>query len=245
MYELRMPKFGLTMEEGTITKWYKKEGDYIKKGDPIFEVESEKIINDVESPVEGYLKKILVKEGETKRVGEIVGLIAETKEELREEVIEEKKVEIIASPSAKRLARERGVDLSKIKGSGPQGRITEKDVLDYLEKLEQTKFQIEELSYIRKEISKNLKKVYESAVIVTNFTKVDFTNLMNIKNEKLKEISITAILIKILSYVLKKFPKFNAHFDGEKIFKYNNINIGVATDTERGLIVPVIKMLKL
>lgn len=240
MYELRMPKFGLTMEEGVITKWFKKEGDYIKKGEVICEIESEKIVNDLESPVSGYLFKILVKEGESRKVGEIIGLIAEKEEELKEEVREEKEEAILASPSAKRLAKEMGVDLKKIKGSGPGGRILEKDVLEYVEKIE-VKEVVEELSSIRKEIIKNLKKSYENSVLVTNFTKVEFSFLMKIKREILKEISITSILIKILGEVLKKNSKFNAHFDGEKLIKYKDINIGVAVDTEQGVIVPVIK----
>lgn len=243
MYELRMPKFGLTMEEGIITKWYKSEYDYIKKGDIICEIESEKIVNDLESPVSGYLKKILVKEGESKKVGEVIALIAESEEELREEVSfrEKEEKEILASPSAKRLAKEKGVDLSKIKGSGPQGRILEKDVLDYLEKTKKTKEEEEELSPIRKDIIKNLKRSYEASILVTNVTKVDFSNILNLKRNNFKEISITSILVKIVSEVLKLNPKFNSHFDGEKLIKFKEINIGVATDTDKGLIVPVIK----
>lgn len=244
MYELRMPKFGLTMEEGVITKWYKSENDYIKKGEIICEIESEKIVNDLESPVSGYLKKILVKEGESKKVGEIIALIAESEEELREEVRiseKEEEKEILASPSAKRLAREKGIDLSKIKGSGPQGRILEKDVLDYLEKTKEVKEIIEEISPIRKDIIKNLKKSYESSILVTNVTKVEFSKILNLKRDNFKEISITSILVKIISEVLKVNQKFNSHFDGEKLIKFKEINIGIATDTDKGLIVPVIK----
>ncbi|MCX8095134.1 MAG: 2-oxo acid dehydrogenase subunit E2 [Caldisericia bacterium] len=245
MYELRMPKFGLTMEEGVITKWYKNEGDYIEKGEIVCEIESEKIINDLESPVSGILKKILVREGESKKVGDVIAIITEKDEEIREEVMETKKEkeekEILASPSAKRLAKEKGIDLTKIKGSGPGGRIIEKDILDYIEKQEKSEEVIEELSPIRKEIIKNLTKSYENTILVTNVTKVNFTYLMNIKKSLLKEISITSIILKIVSEVLKKHKKFNANFDGEKLIKFMDINIGIATDTERGLVVPVIK----
>ncbi|MCM8768028.1 MAG: 2-oxo acid dehydrogenase subunit E2 [Candidatus Omnitrophica bacterium] len=242
MYELRMPKFGLTMEDGVITKWYKKEGDFVNKGEVICEIESEKIVNDLESPVSGYIKEILVKEGESQKVGEVIALISESEEELQKEVkFEQKDKEILASPSAKRLAKEKGVDLSKIKGSGPGGRIVEKDIIDYLESTKEVKEIFEELSPIRKEIIKNLKKVYENSILVTNVTKVDFTFLMNIKRSFLKEISITSILVKLVSHVLKKHTKFNSNFDGYKLIKFEEINIGIATDTERGLIVPVLK----
>lgn len=242
MYELRMPKFGLTMEEGTITKWYKKEGEFVNKGEPLLEVESEKIVSDVESPISGYLIKILVKEGESRKVGEIVGYIAEKEEELKK--VEEKKEEkeILISPLAKKLAKDYGVDINKIKGSGPGGRITEKDVKEYISKQKEEKSEIiETLSPLRKEIIERLSKAYKTSVLVTNVTKVDFTNLMRIKNEYLKDISVSSIIIKALSEVLKEMLKFNSHFDGEKIIKFKNINIGVAVDTERGLIVPVIK----
>ena len=86
MFEIRMPKFGLSMERGTVTKWYKHPGDAVKKGDALVEIESEKITNDVESAVDGFIKAILVQEGESKAVGEIIGYIAGTEEELREEI---------------------------------------------------------------------------------------------------------------------------------------------------------------
>jgi pyruvate dehydrogenase E2 component (dihydrolipoamide acetyltransferase) len=239
MYELRMPKFGLTMEEGTITKWYKKEGEFIKKGEPLLEVESEKIVNDIESPISGYLSKILAKEGESRKVGEIIAYIVE-EEELK--IIEEKKEKgIPVSPLAKKLAKEYGIDISKIKGSGPGGRIIEKDIRDYINKFKEKEEIIEPLTPIRKEIIERLSKSYKTSILVTNVTKVDFTNLIKVKNKYLNVISLTSMLIKILSIVLEEIPKFNSHFDGEKIIKFKNINIGFAVDTERGLIVPVIK----
>jgi len=84
MFEVTMPKFGLTMEVGTITRWYKKEGDPVKKGEDLFEVETEKIVNDAQSMYNGFLKKILVKEGEQAAVGAVVAYIAENEEELKE-----------------------------------------------------------------------------------------------------------------------------------------------------------------
>jgi len=241
MYELRMPKFGLTMEEGTITKWYKNEGEFVNKGESLFEVESEKIINDIESPISGYLTKILAKEGESRKVGEVIAYIAEKKEELKKVEGKEEK-EIPISPLAKKLVKEYGIDISKIKGSGPGGRITEKDVKEYISKYKEEKSEIiEPLTPLRKEIIERLSKTYKISILVTNVTKVDFSNLMKIKSGNLKEISVTSILLKILSIVLQDMPKFNSNFDGEKIMKFKNINIGIAIDTEKGLIVPVIK----
>lgn len=268
MFILKMPKFGLSMESGTISKWYKKEGEPIKKDEPIVEVESEKITNDIPSPVDGFLKKIVVEEGQDQKVGEVIAYIAENKEELEEEVEEEKKVEevvkeekveqepqkiavkeaqegfIKASPRAKRLAKEKGIDLHQVRGTGPNGRIVEKDVLAFAKAQGTVEEGVEEpISAVRKTIIKNLSESYRNSVLVTNMTKIDMTELLKLREEWKKEekVSVTAILVKIVSEVLKKLSKFNVLFDGEKVKKFNSINIGVAVDTEKGLVVPVIK----
>jgi len=263
MLEIRMPKFGLSMETGTITKWYKHPGDTVRKGDVLVEIESEKITNDVESPLDGFIKTILVQESESKAVGEIIGYIAETEEELKQENrqetpptqqdnnIEEKTTKapiaqlgkrgsVSASPRAKSLARDHSIDLSTVQGTGPEGRIIERDVLDCIAKHTQTARK-EPLSPLRKEIAERLFKSYESYVLVTNMTKVDMTELLEIKKKLIPDVSVTAILIKCLGSILQKYHEFNVHFDGNSIEKFSTVNIGVAVDTDKGLIVPVIK----
>ncbi len=263
MVEVRMPKFGLSMEKGFITKWYKKEGDPVKEGEPLFEAESEKITNDVPSPASGFLKKIVIDEGEEQSVGEIVGYIAETEEELKSEIkTEEKKeeakeeekektvekkeaVEIVetsfikASPLAKRLAREHGVNLSEIKGSGPNGRIIEKDVLNAIQSGMQAGE--EELSPLRKTIAENLSRSYRETVLVTNMTEIDMGELFAYKESLEEKVSVTSILVKVIALMLKKLPKFNVNFDGKILKKFYNVNVGIAVSTEKGLIVPVVK----
>jgi len=153
-----MPKLGLTMTEGTVTCWLKKVGDPVKKGDSIFEVETDKITNQVEALDEGILRKIIVQEGDAAPVGAPVAILAAADEPLPEIADETAKPtspaampvepavapaeaeaapkptkDIKASPAAKKLAREHGVDLTIIKPTRPDGRIVEKDVLFYLE----------------------------------------------------------------------------------------------------------------
>jgi len=268
--EVRMPKFGLSMEKGFITKWYKKEGDKVAEGEPLFEVESEKITNDVPSPATGFLKKIVVPEGEEQTVGEVVGYIAETEEELKSEIEKvekektpEKEIEtpskkeeqkesksvhekisgfIKASPIAKRLAREHGIDLSRISGTGPNGRIVEKDVLKVIsEKSGFAEVRKEKLSPLRRTIARHLAESYEKSVLVTNMTEVDMTNLLSFKNSLKEKISVTAILVKLLGIVLEKLEKFNVNFDGDEITYFSDVNIGVAVSTDNGLVVPVVK----
>jgi len=147
-----MPKLGLTMKSGKVSKWSKKEGDQVSKGEALFEVETEKITNKVESPADGILFQIVVPAGATVPVGAVVAVIAAAGEQ--PERIEgmqagetlpaaskpttvppphgaekpKERGEILATPAAKRLAKELGVDLGLVKGSGPEGRIKEGDV---------------------------------------------------------------------------------------------------------------------
>ncbi len=153
-----MPKLGMTMQTGKVSKWSKKEGDQVQKGEELFEVETEKITNKVEAPASGILFQIVVPEGATVPVGAIVAVIAEPGEQPERiegiqvgEIAEvapqpaggappqaeaerpKERSEIVATPAAKRLAKELGVDLALVKGTGPEGRIREADVTHYHE----------------------------------------------------------------------------------------------------------------
>ncbi|SMC92785.1 pyruvate dehydrogenase E2 component (dihydrolipoamide acetyltransferase) [Desulfocicer vacuolatum DSM 3385] len=144
--EVKMPKWGMTMKKGKITKWIKNEGDQVEKGDELFEVETEKITNTVESITSGTLFQILVPVGESVPVKSVVALIADEGEQLErveaggagstavcggESAPAKPAGPIKASPAAKRVAKDLGVDLTLVKGSGPGGRITEKDIQEY------------------------------------------------------------------------------------------------------------------
>lgn len=256
MYELLMPKFGLTMEEGKVERWLKKEGEEVKRGEPIVEISSEKITNTVESPVDGIVAKILVREGETARVGTPIALIALTKEEYEkikakpeEAPQEEIKTEINASPLAKRIAKERGIDLTLVKGTGEGGRITKEDVLKFIESMakkeEAPAYKEIPLTSIRKTIAERLSKSFHTAVPVTETMEIDVSELLKefkrLKESSKVKISLTAVLVKLLANLISEFPQFNAHFDGEKLKVFEDINMGVAFDTPEGLLVPVIK----
>lgn len=126
--KLLMPKMGLTMTNGKILKWYKKEGEEIKKGEVLFEVATDKITNEIESTVSGKILKILVGVGETAKIKEPIVLIGAEGESVDEVVQKPKNVKI--SPYARKLAKERGLDIAQINGTGPNGRIVEKDIVD-------------------------------------------------------------------------------------------------------------------
>lgn len=153
--EVVLPALGLTVEKGTILKWIKKEGETVKKGEPLYEVEADKVTTEVESPASGILKKILIPEGVEVPILTVVAVITDPAEPLPEKYlsmemtaplqIQEASMlvtpvpsEIKAPPAARRLAKESGVDLSLIKGSGPGGTILLKDVESFLSRGVQT-----------------------------------------------------------------------------------------------------------
>lgn len=273
--EFVMPKLGMTMEEGTITKWLKKEGDKVEKGEPIVEIMTDKVNMEVESPYDGILLKIVAKEGDVVPILQPIAIIGEEGEEVKaeESKVEEKKEEvkieeevIKASPAAKKLAREAGIDLSLIKGTGPDGRIVEKDVLAYIEahkkvevapqitpepsvQVSQLVYREETISSIRREIAGRLSKSYREAVHITLEFTADVTDIVKIR-EKLKEKASSKnlpvptfndIFVRLVSLVLKDYPNLNAHFDGEKLTVFNTVNMGVAVAVKEGLLVPVVK----
>jgi pyruvate dehydrogenase E2 component (dihydrolipoamide acetyltransferase) len=151
--EVTMPKWGLTMEEGIVSKWFKDPGEPVEKGEPLFEVETEKITNTVESPASGLLHQIVVQQGSKVAVGTVLAVLAEpgespapveagkagTAAQAKEaalaaaaEPAKKAKPEFRpSSPAARRLAKELGVDMAQVQGSGPKGRITEKDVQEF------------------------------------------------------------------------------------------------------------------
>lgn len=146
--EIKMPQLGITMTEGTITKWLKAEGDYVKKGEPLLEIETDKYNSEIESDVEGVLLKILKPQFTDVPVQETIAIIGEAGEEIPDNIVvaenNEKKTEetitiqetnkkpqknIKASPLAKRMAAEFEIDLADVIGTGPNGRIVQEDIV--------------------------------------------------------------------------------------------------------------------
>jgi pyruvate dehydrogenase E2 component (dihydrolipoamide acetyltransferase) len=265
MYKIRMPKFGLTMEKGYIERWLKKEGELVKKGDSLLEVSSDKITNEITSPTSGILLKILGQEGEEYQVGNTIAIIGEKNEQAQlEKDLEElnkkaplskissdklpvkenkntmeKISNIKASPLAKKMAKEYGIVLSNVQGSGPGGRIIKQDILAFSEQQKKDDFKIEKLSGLRKTIIERLSKSYHNSITLTNSTEVDFTQFK--KQTKSLGVSITSGIIFLLCKVLLRLKQFNSHFEKDCLKEYNIVNIGLAVNTEKGLIVPVLK----
>ena len=264
MWKIQIPKTESKVEEATLFKWYKKEGDKVIKGELVAEIETFKAAVEINSPNTGIIYKIFVKEGETVPVNTVIAILVKEGEEISSESIKpflrnqegegvslkEEKIKI--APIARKLALAKGVDLSLINGSGPGGAITKKDIEEYLSKKgKKTNFTIKEvykLTEVQKITAKRLTYSYKNIPQFTLCRKIDITSLLNIRKEVSarldQHLSLVDYIIKALILTFKKFPEFNAIFEEEnyKFIKEININLAVATD--RGLMVPVLKNLE-
>jgi pyruvate dehydrogenase E2 component (dihydrolipoamide acetyltransferase) len=245
-----MPKLSLTMKEGTVGKWYKKEGDTVEKGEPIVEIISEKATYDLEAPSSGILRKILVKEGVDASVNAVLAVITSPGEAFSEteilaeapQAVEETEKRVLASPSAKRLAREYEIDLSLVKGNGPEGRIVEEDVTRFIEETCGILPKIKEiipLSGFRKTSAERVSASFKTAPHSTIMMEVDVSKAGGL-HEKL-QVSYTAILVEAVAKALLEQPMINSTLDGNQIKIFEDVNVGLAVATEYGLVVPVIR----
>ena len=246
-----MPKLSLTMKEGTVGKWYRKEGDSVEKGEPLVEVVSEKATYDLEAPASGILRKIAAEEGVDVPVNATIGIIGsahesipetEASEEATANTKNEAEQKVLASPAAKRLAREHGIDLSAVKGSGTEGRTSEEDVKRFMEQARGATpriKQVVQLRGFRKTSADRLSMSFKTAPHSTIFMDVAFSSAKKL-HEKL-QVSYTAILIKAVAKALAEHPWINSTLQGDQIRIFEDINVGVATTTENGLVVPVIR----
>ncbi len=294
--EILMPALSPTMKEGNLAKWNKKEGDKIKAGDVIAEIETDKATMEVEAVDEGILGKILVKEGtENVAVNSAIALIleegedkkslenyktttakAETKAEEPKAKAEEPKPttpstrapehssteKTKASPLAKRLAKEEGVSLAQITGTGPHGRIVKDDILNFAKsggsrtgmvRRNPQEFYAVKNNNIRKVIAKRL---LESKQNVPHFylsCELNIDKLLELratlneaapKDENFNpsyKVSVNDLIIKACALALKKVPEANSSWTDDAVLIYNNIDISVAVAIDGGLITPIIK----
>ena len=281
-----MPQMGFDMEEGTIVRWLKAEGDNVDRGEPIVEVETDKATVEVESFASGLLRRIVVTEGITVPVGQIIGIIASADEALPQipspstgegqgegdsptpstaaspaSVISEptptppapsKGDRILVSPLAKRIAEEKGVDLSTVTGTGPKGRITKEDILTAAEANQapapapSAMADLSELSKMRQTIARRMTQSKQEMPHFYLTASIDMTRAMTLR-EELNELwagearlTVNDLIIKASALALAKFPAFNSHYADGKIKHNPSLNIGVAIALEDGLIAPAI-----
>ncbi|SHE97789.1 pyruvate dehydrogenase E2 component (dihydrolipoamide acetyltransferase) [Thermoanaerobacter uzonensis DSM 18761] len=283
-----MPKLGMTMTSGKITKWLKNEGERVAQGEPLLEIETDKVTMEEEASFSGVLLKILAKEGETVQVNQPIAIIGqqgeniedllkqsnvveEQKEPQQKEAVEAKEpileqqqtlkpTKPRATPVARKIAKEHGIDLTQIKGSGPSGRIQRKDVEEYLKNLQQRKLPTQEepksqpVSYTKTILLTGMRgiiadKMQKSMNIAPHYyvtMEINMEEVLKLRetlSEKVQnaKISINTFIIKAVALAIKKYPIINSFVDNDQIILKDQINIGLAVALEEGLIVPVIR----
>ncbi|NYV68382.1 2-oxo acid dehydrogenase subunit E2 [Bacillus sp. Gen3] len=274
--EVRLHDIGEGMTEGEILTYFVKVGDQVLPDQPLVEVQTDKMTAELPSPTAGTVKEILVTEGTNVEVGTTLLIIESSGTKPVQQKIENtpmnrnimtiKKVDrvngpkrlILAAPYTRKIARELGIDIEDIHGTGPAGRVTDEDVYRYVnqpEPVEENKndiqptiAEVEEIPFNgrRKQIASLMSKSLYTIPHVTHFEEVDMTNLLDSKkqlNEAGVNISVAAFFIKAIQLSLAKYPIFNSVLDEEKgvIKLKKEYNIGIAVDAKEGLIVPVIR----
>ncbi|GAB4252749.1 MAG: pyruvate dehydrogenase complex dihydrolipoamide acetyltransferase [Vicingaceae bacterium] len=281
---VKMPKLSDTMTEGVVSKWHKKVGDKVAAGELLADIETDKATMEFESFEDGTLLYIGVNEGEKAPVDAVLAVIGEkgadvetllkaeaqnsskeTPKEEKQPVVEQKEstvqetkietpqkygVAVKASPLAKKLAAERHINLSSVKGTGEGGRIVKRDIENYFTSGVSTHNLVEayhevDVSQMRKTIANRLSESKFSAPHFYLTISIDMDNL--IETRKLinkvhdKKISFNDIIIKAAAVALEKHPKVNAAWLGTKIRYNKHVHVGVAVAVEEGLLVPVVR----
>lgn len=271
--EIKVPRLGWTMEEGIFRGWLKKEGDLVQAGEPLFSLEGDKAVQEVEAPDSGRLHFARggPKEGDEVLVGALLGYLAAEGEAFCEPatttgsspalsvsptrqpavaapVVEASRRQESAAiapaitPRARQAAARLEVDWTGLKGSGRNGRIRERDILGAAHDRPET---TSDPSRIRRLIADRMRHSLQTTAPVTLTTTVDATELVALRNRhKLAEgavPTVTDLLVWLVAPVLQKHPALNSRWVDGRIVSSAEVNIGVAVDTEGGLLVPVIR----
>ena len=264
------------MESGRIVQWLVKEGDHVEQRQPIMEVETDKAVAELESPASGILKGIRTgaQPGAEVTVGETIAFIAESDENVpvlpplgasgieiqpatappgRSIQPETDRSPVRTSPAVRRIARELGVDLSLVTGTGTEGKITEADVRSFSSRGasstvtsgSSTDYEWAELNSVQRLAGERMLQSIQTAPQFAVTVNADMTNALrsreSLMNEAGERVSVTVLLVKIVSTVLKHHPRANASFEAGRVKLHKRVNVGVAIGTEAGLIVPVIR----
>jgi pyruvate dehydrogenase E2 component (dihydrolipoyllysine-residue acetyltransferase) len=296
--DVKLPRLGQGMESGVIVRWLKAEGDTVARGEPLYELDTDKVTQEVEAELDGVLTKIVVPEGEVE-VGTTIALMetdgvaespdgdsaretaaAATEAAPREEPAApearpaaepptspsslrtpEGRVEagrVKASPLARRIARERGVDLASLRGTGPDGRILAEDV----EKAAAgaapprapqpvaapaAEVEVVQLTSVRKTIARRLTEAWSAPVFQLGVT-ADVTETLALREQLVARLAegdakptVNDVLVKLAAVALTRHTPVNATFSGEEIHRHPSAHVGIAVAAPQGLVVPVIR----
>ncbi|HLG50700.1 MAG TPA: dihydrolipoamide acetyltransferase family protein [Chloroflexota bacterium] len=284
--EVKLPQLAASMADGVISRWLKSVGEPVKKGEPLFEVESDKVTTEVEAPADGILRRIQVPEGQRVDVGTVLAIIGGPDEAIPEPDggaavtitatstptaapsesggrVGESEGRIFVTPRARKVAAELGIALERITGTGPGGRILERDVLAAAEAARTAAAapppplavptapsgQIRPLTAMRRTIAERMVRSQQTVAEVTLTTEVEMTEVVKLREQVNSEwqkvhgikVSYTDVIVRAAARALREHPTLNASFAEDGIHLHGEINIGLAVAIEDGLVVPVIR----
>ena len=231
--DIIVPTLGESIVEATVSKWLKQEGDYVDVDEPIVELETDKVTLEVPANISGLIEKVIISEGETVEVGQILGSLKEVekKPSSSEQDVqsEQKTAKNLSIEPEKEIKKDLEISDQNLKTSKQEERVP--------------------MSRLRKAIAKRLKEAQNNAAMLTTYNEVDMTEVMKIRSnfqpdfEKKHSVKLgfMSFFVKASIEALKEFPAVNAEINNEEIIYKNYYNIGVAVGTSEGLVVPVLK----
>ena len=244
-YEFKLPDLGEGLTEGEIARWLVAEGDHVSEDQPLVEIQTDKTTVEIPSPAEGPVARILVEEGAIVPVGTVLVVIGQirepgsesqvpaanrTREPGSENQVPASSGRIQATPLVRKVAQELGVDLAAVTPSGPGGRITEQDVRGAAGVGEGRR---EPVRGVRRQIVEHLTRAHREVPAVTYVEECDFSNV------DLKLLLPT--VLRATAAALQEFPELNARLEGDEIVYLDRYDLGVAVQTDQGLVVPVVR----
>ena len=268
--EIKMPQMGESITEGTVIKWFVAPGDRIERDAPLLEISTDKVDTEIPSPASGYIAEVLVEEGETVPVDTLVCILSEEKPDLA--ALKRSAATATAgdddktwlSPAVRKLVRDNGLDASEIQGTGEGGRLSRKDVLNYIESRktsppaedadsgEEDVFppgvdRIEPMSVMRRKIAEHMVHSKSTSPHVSTVHEVDFTDVDEFRKKHRAEwlergvkLTYLPFLTQAVARALKTYPDINASLIDDKIHYKGEVNIGLAVALDNGLVVPVL-----
>jgi 2-oxoglutarate dehydrogenase E2 component (dihydrolipoamide succinyltransferase) len=263
--EIKVPILPESVADATVAVWHKQPGDSIQRDENLVDLETDKVVLEVPSPVDGVVTKIVRDSGETVTSGELLGVIEEGAVAVAEEPAEETQPTAVAdekaaavpdtaklSPAAWRVAEEAKADVSQLAGTGRGGRITKGDVINYVRDGAPAGPRPEErvkMTRLRSRVAERMKQAQNTAAILTSFNEVDLHAVMELRKKYKEEflqkhdvkLGLMSFFVKAVCDALRKYPIVNASLEGDEIVYHGFQDIGIAVSTERGLMVPILR----
>ena len=275
MTDVKVPGFPESVADGTIITWHKEVGEWVEIEEVIADIETDKVVFEVPSPVAGVVTEILEPEGSVVLSAQVIAkidenatvspapVIVESKVELADAVAEtssvsEQQSALKINPSAKKIAQEKGLDVTQIKGSGKGGRILKEDVQTAGKSPRGASTIMIEgdrpekrvpMTRLRMRIAERLVSAQQTAALLTTFNEINMKPVMDVR-AKYKDmfekkhdtkLGFMSFFVKAVTEALKQFPEINASIDGDDIVYHGFFDVGIAVSSPRGLVVPILR----